>query len=261
MRSGETEEIFLYNIEQASQSKLLFSSPQPIVSEEILVSEDMDAIYFVSHGGLTPEAPVGAEDLYRYDVPGEKLSFIASLESYEGYLNNPHVSPDGRYFYFNQAVAGVPGGAGARALEQVFRYDSVENVVECISCASSFDPEPKLSSYLGGRGPSQGPNGREPSQNGLPNLTLMSANGDYAFFDTPAALVPQDIDGEVPPAFNLHGGGSIGKNEYESSEFSPSSDVYEWRREGRWLCPVAGLSCVDHIWPWGHLNMLLGSRR
>jgi hypothetical protein len=66
---------------------------------------------------------------------------------------------------------------------QVFRYDSLENVVQCISCTSGFDPEPGLSAlYTEGGG-----------------KIVASANGDYVFFDTPAALVPQDVDGEIAP--------------------------------------------------------------
>jgi hypothetical protein len=242
-RSGDTEEVFLDDTGSADpQPKLLLSSPQPIEPGEAIVSEDMSSIYFFS-SDLTPEAVSG---LYHYDVPDEKLSFVATVSA-----ALMRVSPDGRYFYFNGGVAGVPSGAG----QQVFRYDSVENVIECISCASSFDPEPKLGSYLGGRGGAEGPNGREPTQNGLPNLTLMSANGDFAFFDTPAALVPQDTDGELAPESVLRE-----NQEYESPEFSPSSDVYEWRKDGIDGCAqLQGCLALISSGRGGVLNMLLGS--
>ena len=32
---------------------------------------------------------------------------------------------------------------------------------------------------------------------------MVSANGDFAFFTTPAALVPADVDGEVTPEGDL----------------------------------------------------------
>ena len=34
---------------------------------------------------------------------------------------------------------------------QVYRYDSVEHVVECVSCASPFDPNPKFGAFFNGR--------------------------------------------------------------------------------------------------------------
>jgi len=66
--------------------------------------------------------------------------------------------------------------------------------------------------------------GNETHGDGVPNSTVASANGDYVFFETIAALVPQDTDGEIPP-------GKVGS---ELPEFvrSPSSDTYEWRKNG-----------------------------
>jgi hypothetical protein len=258
-RNGEAEEIFLYDTESAHpQPKLLFSSPQPITSQSAIVSEDMSSIYFVSEGpGLTPEAPAGNDasvDLYHYDIPDEKLSFIAQLNLAE--TANPgllRVSPDGRYLYFNEAVGGLPGGAPS-APQQVFRYDSVENDVECLSCASSFDPEPKLDASLGSSTVEGG--GRGETENGVPGVTVTSANGDFAFFDTAAALVPQDIDGELAPDNNGDQSGA----EFTSTEFSPSSDVYEWRKDGVDGCAeVQGCLALISSGRGGVLNILLGS--
>ena len=77
----------------------------------------------------------------------------------------------------------------------------------------------------------------------VPSLSLRPANGEFAFFDTPAALVPADVDGEVAPNERRTGNG-----EYNSTDFSPSSDVYEWREIGVDGCAQrAGLSGVDHL--------------
>ena len=77
---------------------------------------------------------------------------------------------------------------------QLYRYDSGEHVVECVSCASSFDPEPRLSAFLNGG------DGKPLINGAMPLDVSVAGNGDYAFFTTPAALVPEDIDGEIPIA-------------------------------------------------------------
>ena len=114
------------------------------------------------------------------------------------------VSPDGRYYYFeSRQVGGLPGGAAVpgggaesegRIAEgnhlqrtlQLYRYDSVQNVVQCISCASPSDPEPKLDSVFDN--PLIGS-----TRDGDPRVTLISGDGSRAFFETPAALTPADV--------------------------------------------------------------------
>jgi len=268
-RNGEAEEFFLDEPESStSQPKPLFTVPQKLPGNEAYVSSDLSSIYFVFRGPpLTPEAPIAettkkgeaTSDLYRYDVAGEKLSFVAQTYS-PGQTSDSYrtfeVSPEGRYLYFQGAVAGVPSGA-AGAEEQVFLYDSREDSIECVSCASSFSSEPKLSSYLGDRGDVAAEvDGRGATENNTPPLTLLSANGDYAFFDTAAALVPQDIDGEQEPSTD----GDRPGVEFSSPEFSPSSDVYEWRRDGIDGCAqLQGCLALITSGRGGVLNMLLGS--
>ena len=116
-----------------------------------------------------------------------------------------NVSPDGRYIYFEaEGVGSLPGSAatsGAPPFDrQVFLYGSVENVVECVSCASSYDPEPKGPSATAGDFTA-----RIMNRNESPAESLLSANGDYAFFSTTSALLPQDINEELlaPPSCEM----------------------------------------------------------
>jgi hypothetical protein len=233
-------EVFLYDTESHA-AKLLFTVHE-VPPRAIKVSEDLSSIYFYSKEALTAEAPasspVGAADLYRYDIAAEQLRFVA--QTYPEDPNEEIVlepSPDGRYYYFTSfEVAGLPGGSKkifAAGSQQLYRFDSVEDDVECVSCASPFDPEPNLS--VGNNGGVEGPNAPSP---GLPKLAFSSADGDYAFFATPSALVPQDQNGEVQP----EGGGE------ERPNGSPSTDVYEWRKQGVDGCAhVQG--CVSLITP------------
>ncbi len=259
---GKSYEVLLYEAEAATLTPL-FSTDTAFANLDPAVSGDLTAIYLESNEALTPEAPSGQHlnlelatetNLYRYDIPSRKLSFIA----HTGFTANPgvrQISPNGRYFYWGAgAVWGVPGGAGSSVFEanQVYRYDSVENAIECISCASPSDPAPSMRASFGSTGVSQG---RADPSNATPQLTLVSGDGNLAFFDTPAALVPADVDGEVAPH-----GKENGNLENISGDYSVSSDVYEWRKAGVDGCAhLQGCLALITNGRGGFLNLLLGS--
>jgi hypothetical protein len=128
---------------------------------------------------------------------------------------------------------------------QLIRRDNLENTVECASCASPFNPEPRL-----GVDASGGSNESFTStSNRVPNTTFASANGDYAFFETPAALVPQDVNAEVPHEVT-HGCPNRRPLEdfCERPGGSPSNDVYEWRSAGIDGCSRL-IGCLSLITP------------
>ena len=255
----ENPGLYLY---QDKTAKLL-SSTGSIAGTNFTVSEDLKAIYFTS--GNASET-----DIYRYDVASETLGFMVQSDGAATFKES-YLSPDGRYYYFaSRGVAGLPGGATvpgggheqhpiplsslpAEPTEQVYRYDSVEHAVECVSCASGFDPEPKLGANFGGADNAQGT-----AADGVPGRSMVSANGDFVFFQTPAALVPADVDGEVTPEGDV-GSGSTAP-EHASSDNSVSGDVYEWRRDGVDGCGVLqGCLALITNGRGGLLNILLGS--
>jgi hypothetical protein len=172
---------------------------------------------------------------YSFGVPGELRGFI-------------RVAND-------RLIAGsVLFGTKADLVDQLYRYDSVEHLLQCISCASPFDPEPGNPSF-----PEPFPFNiqaeNSQSNNGLPNQIRTSANGDYAFFNTINALVPQDVDGEIEPDGNLYG-------EFHSTVVSPSSDIYEWRRSGLNGCAhLQGCLSLISSGRGGKLVLLLGATR
>jgi hypothetical protein len=263
-----TSEIFSYDTETAAVKPLKGF----VVGGELLaplVSADLSTVYFSSEERLTgTEAPalapgaVGNQkvvNLYRYSIATETLSFIAQTER----ISEQYSSADGRYFYFDSGgVGGLPGGSpdplrnngGSTKLDghQVYRFDGVEDVVECLSCASPFDPEPRTGAFYG---VDQG-SGTLDTQDGAPGKVVSSENGDFAFFETPAALVPQDIDGEIAPET------IEGQSEHQSFEenTSVSSDVYEWRGGGVDGC-VRLQGCLSLLTSGsgGFLNLLIGS--
>jgi hypothetical protein len=219
-------EYFLYDTE-AGTIKYLFDL---VASARPVVSEDLSDIYLNSGGSL-----------YRYDIPSETLSFITvGASSAPG-----ETSPDGRYYYYEGGAGGLPGSG-------VMRYDSAENMIECVSCASSFDPEPKQPAFIDGRDGIPNLNG------GLPEYKAVSANGDFAFFTTPAALVPQDVNGEIEianPISELHSGTFD-----HGGTTSPSSDIYEWRKDGVDGCTqLQGCLALITDGRGGFYNLLLGT--
>jgi hypothetical protein len=269
---GATE-LFLYDSE-SGQVKPLENLPASvnIRGASLIVSEDFSTIYFESEAALNAEAPPG-NGLYRYDIADETLSFV--LTANRGTEFTPYiVSSNGHYLYFESiGVVGVPNGAAVpgggvdqngpgnenqiETAAQVYRYDSVENVVQCMSCASSFDPEPKRRATFGQVMANQsrvGGGGGDPHLGGVPDNTVVSADGDFAFFDTPAALVPQDVDGEIEPE------NQFPSTELFSIDYSPSSDVYEWRKEGVDGCThLQGCIALITSGRGGYLNLLLGA--
>jgi hypothetical protein len=254
-RAGETREFLLYKTESATLNSL-FSTPSELKS--LVVSEDLTAIYFESKERLTPEAPAAPSietgeppaTLYRYDIAAKTLRFLLQTVAGSTFNVLAHTpSPDGRYYYFlSEGVGGLPGGGleiGRTTRTQLlYRYDSAQNIVECVSCASPFDPEPRLG--FNSRANTQ----IETAAGG--DYAFASADGDYAFFATPAALVPQDHNGEVPPEEGA------GTKEFGGNA-SPSTDVYEWRRAGLHGCAQLQ-GCLSLITPGaeGYLVALLG---
>jgi hypothetical protein len=268
--TGEAHELFLYETENATSAHLL-TLTQPFDSSiNIHVSTDLSAIYFSTPEALTTEAPAmpfGSLDVYRYDVPGRALRFLFEVKppnkedsQFGGGIQA--VSPDGRYAYLElEELAGVPGGAKALRRDgaqgpwlstQVYRYDSAENVVECVSCASTFDPEPRLKAFL------ETADHAVPANGGLPTETPVSADGNYAFFTTPAALVREDVDGDIPPP--SFGEAASVEGQFKSIATSASSDVYEWRRDGVSGCvQLQGCLALITNGRGGHFNLLLGT--
>jgi hypothetical protein len=226
------------------------------LSPHFEISEDFSTIYFTSGESLPNTGAPPGGGIYLYDVATGTLRFVLAGNTGSGGAGSVQelestISSEGRYYYFEaREVMGVPGGgldAGLPAAyhdrdsEQLYRYDSVENTVECVSCSSAFDPEPKLSAENGGG-----------TSNISPVAPVVSADGDYAFFDTAAALVPQDVDGEVPEP--------VGTNEKIEEGLSPSWDIYEWRKPGIDGCALVQ-GCLSLITPGtdGVLVALIGT--
>ena len=186
-------EFFSYDTEAETVKHLFNTSNIPYYAH--IVSENGNVFYFGK--------------INRYEISTETMTFVDYAGYNSGGYGGYYSSPDGNDFYFSSnGVAGVPGGEGI----QSYRYDASEHLIQCMSCASSYNPEPKLGNQImEGDSASQ----QKPSPLGMP----ASANGNFAFFSAQSELVSNDINGELPETI-------------AGNATTPSSDVYEWRRNG-----------------------------
>jgi hypothetical protein len=173
-----------------------------------------------------------------------ELSFLGIPVRYEPREGDAFARPS--YTYWNP-----PGGGGNNG-GQAYRYDGGEYVVECISCVSSFDPEPKQDAWLGDV------EGLPEVNGGLPDFTAVSGNGEFAFFTTISELVKKDVDKEIPAEYD--NALNIGEYINVGGNASPSTDVYEWRAGGVGGCGVVeGCLALITDGRGGYLNLLLGA--
>ncbi len=196
------------------------------------VSSDGSAVYFTAHGELAASVPaLGAKQvyLYRYDTVSEETTFIAKIGQEDYPLRqierigvwpetvfpkaergakevgsddeaNWYTTGDGRYLVFgtNQDVTGYDStpASGARCnplttnairCVELYRYSAVDNSLVCVSCG--LPGERPVDNALFARSAPPSPAGE--------SLRPISENGEYVFFDTASALVPQASSGEI----------------------------------------------------------------
>ncbi len=110
---------------------------------------------------------------------------------------NPHVSADGNVFVFRSS-ASIPGLNDAGG-EQVYRYDVPRQEVDCLSCAPAGTPSGETRMSYNNNEDDPEVLVKDNGYAGDPTSTVetrgMSADGSRVFFDTTAALVPQDTNG------------------------------------------------------------------
>jgi hypothetical protein len=168
------------------------------------------------------------------------LGIPARIEAGEG--AEPFAHP--RYTYWGAVPHKEEAGKEG---EQAYRYDSVEHLVECISCASAFDQNPQQPAFM------SSVHGKLVN-GGVQDNATASANGEFAFFTTPSALVPQDVDGE----FSVEGTGEYW--DIGGGTTSPSSDIYEWRAAGVDGCAqLQGCLALITDGRGGYMNLLWGT--
>ncbi len=171
-----------------------------------LLATDADGSSFVFLDSSVSPAQL---DLWSSGPAGGSVTPVTQLP--EGGGEPVRMSSDGSAVVF--MATGLPGFNDAGSSE-IFRYDVAGNTLGCVSCAppdvtsgySSISQMQSQEANLGFQNPP-----------GLVDERGISADGSRVFFETTAALVPQDTNTRLP-YYNE----STGKLEYFGT------DVYEW---------------------------------
>ncbi len=149
-------------------------------------------------------------DLWSSGSGGGSVTPIVQLPEGGG-VEPVRISSDGSAVVF--MASGLPGFNDA-GISEIFRYDVAGNTLGCVSCAppgvtSGYTSSSQMQSWEAS--PIADPHP------GLVDERGISADGSRVFFETSAALVPQDTNTR-PPKFN----GALLINGYTDI------DVYEW---------------------------------
>jgi hypothetical protein len=258
------EELYEYNTDSGELTRISHGVSGTAAAEVIgqsgghhmAISENGLAVYFQAAKPLTSDAPHnpvgGAIDIYRYDTATGETTYVATIE--KPMVNGTdEATPNGRFLLFEAShVLGVEAPVG----EQLYRYDSAQRSLTCVSCVRSIPGSVNM--------PNVGETG-SPSvatMDEVPGVRAISDDGSYAFFATTAALLPRDVnealdvyewhegavsllsDGRSPHGSELFGEAADGRDVFVSSheQLSPwdndqQGDAYDARIDGGFAPP------------------------
>jgi hypothetical protein len=200
------------------------------------LANDGSHVYYVAKGVLAAnenshgqKATEGGQNLYIYDTSTGQNKFVTELGTAEAepepertarldnYLLPEHQAvptPNGEVLVFlsqRNLTGEDPGG-----VVDIYRYDNATDQLICISCGPNSTGNSLLGIHAG-----PGPGGIGGGTYDPPGeSSSMSEDGEQIFFETTNTLVPEDRNGNSPPA-------TFGNPPYEI-KIPTNGDVYEW---------------------------------
>jgi hypothetical protein len=200
---SESEKLYRFDVEHETREQLAGAGAS--VQGAVGADEDGERLYFVADGDLAPGAISGEPNLYEWHAGS--TSFIVTLSGGDAQDWSPalgtreaEVTPDGRAVVFMsvRSLTGYP----TEGQQEVYAYESEAGGAAGVFCASCNPTGvPGASGFLA------------MSWSNTYMARSISSDGGRVFFDSFAALLPQDTDG--------------------------NADVYEWEREGSGSCRLA----------------------
>jgi hypothetical protein len=141
---------------------------------------------YVSHDGVTSFITAYEGERFGYPLDDETMSDLSRGPSYR----TAQVSADGQTMIFEEKRQLLPNYHGEGV--ELYVYDGATGRLSCASCDPTGAPQ-----YSGGEGllPTAGGGTEEQGWPSYGALRYMSASGARVFFDSEAALVPQDTNG------------------------------------------------------------------
>ncbi len=152
-----------------------------VVSSWFGPSTDGSYIYFVAEGVLAPGGHFNEENLYL--LHDGATTYVGPVRSYD--IGSVVISKDGKRFIYQTLISETADDNGG--LNQLYLYDAPSNTWTCTSCLPGVTASAATSTagFLTGYGSF--------AQYQARNLT---DDGRRVFFQTEAALVPQDTNGQ-----------------------------------------------------------------
>lgn len=173
--------LYRYQVDNAALTLLA-----PEVEGVVGNSDDGSRVYFVSTAKLGPGATAGSDNLFVLDERTNATRFIATLNPSDEFVwsgsettRQSGVTPSGNDLVFSTA-ASLAAGYDNAGHKEIYRYDLPTGELTCVSCLPAGTPAQMEASF---------------SDGGYHNN--MSADGSYVFFQTSAALLPQDKNGKL----------------------------------------------------------------
>ncbi|HEY1690256.1 MAG TPA: hypothetical protein VGF95_15480 [Solirubrobacteraceae bacterium] len=135
-------------------------------------------------------------ELWHAGASGGELTSIAELPGSGINLDAVHMSSDGDVLVF-RSNAEIPGFNDAGGFDQIYRYDTEGEVLDCLSCPPA-GAAPEGNARMSYNNDETGVKNNGASSDPMTTIETrgMSEDGDRVFFDTPASLVPQDTNGQ-----------------------------------------------------------------
>lgn len=157
----------------------------------LAASDDGDTVYFIAFAALTADTPGAvARPIYRWHAGA--LTYVGAMDPSSAVASNPaisdltSVSADGRYLAYPSALDNTAQPTGGTT--QLYRYDATTGTTACASCPPDGSAaDTAIEPYGAGYGIFATFSFVSPNS--------VTSDGDVVF-TTPAALTPDDVNGQ-----------------------------------------------------------------
>jgi NHL repeat len=191
IQAGDPEALYVYDVGSGSLTFIASGSPLAAKGGRPMISDDGFHAYFV---GSVPGAGPAGQNLYLWDHG--QISYVSAAPaqsvSDENAPRDARMSLDGSALLFTAAQSLTSHDSHGHT--EIYLYRAAKNSLVCVSCdpTNSLPPSDHSAPDLGGG-------------SGIEDLLTaanqsVTTNGEQAFFDSPAPLVPQDTNTGANPS-------------------------------------------------------------
>lgn len=200
------------------------------VNPYVVISEDGAAVYYQGAGFIEVGGhSVDVSGIWYYNTVTRKPPRFVAAPHETTLLAEPYYTTShGEFLVFPSGERGLPGPevVGAHGLEEehrgagheeLYRYDTIDGSVTCVSCGEGVAPA------RGSLSVPEALTGVLEINDGAATVISVSDDGQRVFFQTTARLVPQDTNEDSIEEEDTHEG---------QAALGAGADVYEWEQMG-----------------------------